>query len=146
MLKKVTLYFIMSFLFAVILAVSYQAFMVLVVGTHDPKFGKLGTVLFAAFVASICAAVAFLSATLLFFFNSRKKNVSNEQIIFQCMLNGLFMGVLYMPLLDKLPIISGVVDWPQYVLYFLIFGVLVSVFSSYISGRINRTTNQSRSA
>jgi hypothetical protein len=135
---KTVLYYALSTLFTLLLVALYKLFIVFIIGAHDPKFGELGTVSIAMYISGACALVSFLSSSTWFYKGCIKEpKPKNLEIIFQSLLNALVLSALYMPLIRHLPIIDGVRDWPQYIIYFLFFGIVVAVFTSYINSLIN---------
>lgn len=142
---KTILYYVLSTLFAVLLVAFYQLFIVFIVGTHDPKFGELGTVVIAIYIAGACALVSFLSSSIWFYkVCIKRRKLDNREIVFQSLLNSLALSSSFMPLINHLPIINGFRDWPQYIAWFLLIGMVVAMLSSYINSLINWPNKSSK--
>lgn len=137
---KVIVYYLMSVFFAVLTALCYQAFQVIAMGKYDPKFGYAGTIYFFGYITGICAAVCFLSSSFWFWRRAKKRNNFQYGIEFflQLMINGLVIGLTGFELLYNLPVLNQFRDWPQYIIYFLVIGVLISIVSDSISRLIGR--------
>jgi hypothetical protein len=133
-MNKALLYYLLSVLLAVLTAISYQLMVVFVVGQHDPKFGVWGTVQIAGFIACLCASVCFLSSAVWFLRKLKKGSVQCDTrgILLRSACNGLLIGLTYMPLLNHMPVIYGMADWPQYAVGFLLVGFVVAVLTNWL--------------
>lgn len=142
---KAFVYYLLCVLFAVLTAIGYQSFLVFVMGTQDPKFGAMGTVIFSGYIAGICAAVCFTASALWFSWMSKQRGVNPtvKEILAQSLMNGVVLGLIYMPFIHNLPIINGISDWPQYIAGFLVLGFVLSMSSSLMFHQLMRPRKSS---
>jgi hypothetical protein len=137
-MKTIIQYYFLSVLFTVLFATIFAAFIVFAMGYHDPKFGQSGTVWAAMDISGACTVVSsFGSACWFYRISKRNGDITYFKIFIQGMLNGLIVSISYMPVIVFAPIIDGYRDWPQYIVYFLVLGVIVSMLSNGISNLIN---------
>jgi len=130
-------------MFAVLTALTYTAIFVFIFGHNDPKFGKLGLLYLALYISSITSATSSISSTIsISFIYKLKKHKPKKRFIFICSLfNGILIGLLYYPVIIYAPIVNGISDWLQYIVYFLILGVITTLLSNYIYIHLKKPNN-----
>ena len=145
-MKKTITYYLLSILFTLLIVLIYKATKVFVIGTFDSKFGALGTVTMAMFISGICASASSVSATVLFYAYNITKQIplTFTEIIHRTFINGLFISLSYMPLIIHAPIINAFKDWPQYIIHFLLLGIIISFISNYICNKLKNLTRRSK--
>ena len=138
-MNKALLYYLLSVLLAVLTAISYQLMVVFVFGRHDPKFGVWGTIQIAGFIVFLCASVCFLSSAVWFLSKLKKGSVQLDTrgILARSACNGFLIGLTYMPLLNHMPVIYGLADWPQYAVGFLLVGFVVAVLTNWLCNQLS---------
>jgi hypothetical protein len=125
----------------VLIVFVYKAIDVFLIGSFDPKFGVAGTIELAVFISGMCAAVSSLASAGVFYFYSTYKEIrfSLREITCRTFINGIITSFCYMPLINYAPIINGIVDWPQYIIYFLFLGLIISFISNKVCNKLLST-------
>lgn len=137
-MKRTLSYFFLNIFFTLLFVLSYEATTVFIVGKFDPKFGEIGTLYFALFVSGLCSIVTSFSSTAIFsiFSKTKLRHLSLIELTRHTSLNGAIIAILYMPVFKYMPIINGIKDWPQYILYFLLLGIASAFVSTNMCNRL----------
>lgn len=111
---------------ATVLAVTYQAVMVYVLGRADPKFGPMGTVQLAGLMILASSAMAGAGSGAFHWFWLRKHLGMrvNRCAMLMAVLVGALVALLHRSVFE-FPLLSGVSDVAQYCLYFFVLGLLL---------------------
>lgn len=125
---------------ATVLAVTYQAVMVYVLGQVDPKFGPIGTVQLAGLMIlpSSAMAGAGSGASHWFWLPKHFGMQVNRCAMLMAVLVGALVALLHRSVLFEFPLLSGVSDVAQYCLYFFVLGLLLHRIGVLVLGRIGR--------
>lgn len=131
---------------ATVLAVTYQAVMVYVLGQVDPKFGRMGTVQLAGFMALASSAIAGAGSGASHWLWLRKRlGVQvNRCAMLAAVLVGALVALLHRSVLFELPLLSSISDVAQHCLYFFVLGLLLHRISVLVLGRIGRAQQGAR--
>lgn len=128
-MKRTLHYYFLSIMFAALTALTYTAIYVFIFDHNDPKFGKIGLLYLAIYISSVTSATSSISSTILISFIHN----TEKHFIFMCSLfNGMLLGLLYYPVIIYAPIVNGISDWIQYIVYFLILVVITTLISNYV--------------
>ena len=133
-MKRILSYYFLCVSFAVLTALVYTSIAVFIFNVDDPKFGKLGLIYLAIYISGVTSATSSLSSTILFTYKYKQKNnqIEKHSIIYNSLFNGILFGLLYYPVIIYAPIANGIKDLPQYIVYFLILGVITTLISNFI--------------
>jgi len=116
---------------ATTLAVTYALISVYLLGNVDSKFGAAGTVQLVGLIAALCSGAAGAGSGLFHFFWLRKLIGSFRNLTFWsgAVVGGL-LAVVHKPLLFNMPVLPGISDWQQQVLYFVVLGYVLHWLST----------------
>ena len=118
---------------ATTVAVTYALISVYLISNVDPKFGAAGTVQLIGLIAALCSGAAGTGSGLFHFLWLRKRiGASCTHTFWTGAVVGGLLAVVHKPVLFNMPILPGISDWPQQILYFVVLGYVLHWLSTPI--------------
>ena len=108
---------------ATALTTAYALISVYILSNIDPKFGAAGTVQLLGLMAGLSSGVAAIGSGLFhFLWSKRSMGTSPVLVLWSGAAVGTLVAVVHQPILFDVPVLSGVSDWQQQCVYFVVLG------------------------